>query len=187
MKYTLDAAKPSESISKEISLAPGINSFCVDKFGQYNLKFSGCHTYDSTTTKSFKTGIEHPMAVNAVKHRNGVRIVSDTRTTFKVLSEQENGEKHVITFAEAVDEQHGANQFVYRYNFDLKQNEKLTLTPQGETVLFAPQSKEISGAADCIEVCRQQLFLLFVNFSTVSAISIPSTNRTHSHSMQPRV
>lgn len=162
MKYALAATKPSDSISKEILLAPGINSFCVDRYGQYDLKFSGCHTYDSGSTKSFRTGVEHPMAVNAVKHRHGVRIISDTRATFKVLVEQENGAKQVITFAEDADKQHESGQFVYRHNFDLKHSEKLTLTPQGETVLFAPQSKEIFGADDCVEVCHPILAALLI-------------------------
>lgn len=150
MRYAL--ASPIESTTKDILLAPGINSFCVDKFGQYDLTFSGCHTYDSTTTKSFKTGIERPVAVNAIKHRNGVQIISDTKSPFKVLAEQANGEKQLITFTEEANRQSDSNQFVYQHYFNLKHNEKLTLTPQGETVLFAPQSKEIFGADDCVEV-----------------------------------
>lgn len=152
MNYALSSTTPSESIAKEILLAPGINSFCVDKFGEYDLKFIGCHTYDASATKSFKTGVEHPVAVNAVQHRNGVQIVSDTKTKFNVLAVRENGEKQLIAFTEAPNKQTDAKQFVYHHNFDLKHNEKITLTPQGETVLFAPQSKDITGANDCIEV-----------------------------------
>lgn len=150
MSYALRGAKSTESAAKEIFLAPGINSFCVDKFGYYDLTFSGCHTYDSTTTKSFKTGEEKPVAVNAVKHRNGVRILSDIKSTFKVLVESENGEKSVVAFNE---ESAKVNEkFAYRHDFDLQASVKLTLTPQSDTVLFTPKSKEINGANDCVEV-----------------------------------
>lgn len=154
MGYTFrsSAAKSGESASKEILLAPGINSFCVDKFGYYDLTYSGCHTYDSTTPKSFKTGDEKlAVTVNAVKHRNGVRILSDIKSTFKVLVESaENGEKNVITFTEESIKVNG--KFAYRHDFDLKPASKLILTPQSDTVLFAPQSKELYGANDCVEV-----------------------------------
>lgn len=150
MSYALRSAKPSESTSKEIFLAPGINSFCVDKFGYYDLSFSGCHTYDSTTSQSFKTGEEKPVAVNAAKHRNGVRILSDIKSTFKVLVELEHGEKNVIAFTEESAKVNG--KFAYRHDFDLQPSAKLLLKPQSETVLFTPESKEIYGANDCVEV-----------------------------------
>lgn len=152
MKYALSSTTQIVQIAREILLAPGINSFCVDKFGEYDLKFSGCHTYDASATKSFKTGVEYPVAVNAIKHRNGVQIFSDTKTTFKVLAVHENGEKQLITFAEVPNKQQDATQTVYQHNFDLKHNEILTLIPQGETVLFTPPSKDILGGNDCIEV-----------------------------------
>lgn len=150
MSYALRSTKSEESISKEIFLAPGINSFCVDKFGTYDLTFAGCHTYDSSTPKSFKTGEEKPVKVNAAKHRNGVRILSDIKSTFKVQVEAENGEKNVIAFTEESTKVNG--KFAYRHDFNLQLGEKLTLTPQSDTVLFSPQSKEIQGATDCVEV-----------------------------------
>lgn len=150
MTYVFRSTKPEESASKEIFLAPGINSFCVDRFGYYDLSFSGCHSYDSTTPKSFKTGEEKPVAVNAVKHRNGVRILSDIKSTFKVLVESETGEKNVITFTEESTKITG--KFAYRNDFDLQPSAKLTLVPQSDTILFTPQSKEIYGANDCVEV-----------------------------------
>lgn len=150
MNYEFRSSQPGESISKEILLAPGINSFCVDKFGQYDLSFASCHTYDANTPKSFQTGVERPVSINAVKHRNGIRILSDIKTSFKVLVEPQNGESRLIAFAEEANKV--KNQFAYRYDFDLEQSEKLTITPKSDIVLFTPQSKEIYGGNDCVEV-----------------------------------
>lgn len=148
MSYAFRSA--GESNSKEIFLAPGINSFCVDKFGHYDLSFSGCHTYDASTPKSFKTGEERPVSVNAVKHRNGVRILTDIKSIYKVLVETENGEKNVIVFEEDATKING--KFAYRHDFDLKPLAKLIVTPQSDTVLFSPQTQDIFGSNDCVEV-----------------------------------
>lgn len=151
MNYKLRSTKADESFSKEIVLAPGINSFCVDKYGHYDLSFASCHTYDSSTSKSFKTGNENAVVINAVKHRNGVRILANIKSTFKVLVETENDDKRTVHFVEEPKKVN--NQFAYRYDFDLQPSERLTLTPQSDIVLFTPQSTDIFGASDCIEVC----------------------------------
>lgn len=148
MSYVFHGTKPEKST--EIFLAPGINSFCVDKFGHYDLSFSSCHTFDATTAKSFKTGEEKPVTVNAVKHRNGVRILSDIKSTFIVLVEAKNAEQNLITFIEETTKVNG--KFAYRYDFDLQPSDQLTITPQSDTLLFTPQSKQIYGANDCVEV-----------------------------------
>lgn len=151
MSYGLrTTAKSEKPTTKEIFLAPGINSFCVDKFGTYDLSFSGCHTYDAATPKSFKTGDEKPVIVNAAKHRNGVRILSNIKSTFKVLVEVENGQSTHITFTEEPTKVNG--KFAYRHDFDLEPFVKLIITPQSDTVLFTPKSTEIFGANDCVEV-----------------------------------
>lgn len=157
MTYGLHASPKSEkstATNKEIFLAPGINSFCVDKFGTYDLTFSGCHTYDAATPKSFKTGDEKPVTVNAAKHRNGVRILSNVKSAFKVLIEVENGQTSHITFTEEPTKVNG--QFAYRHDFDLEPYVKLTVTPQSDTVLFTPKSTEIFGANDCVEVSKKR-------------------------------
>lgn len=152
MQYKLRTLNADEkSVSKEIVLAPGINSFCVEKYGHYDLSFESCHTYDSTTSKSFKTGNENPVVINAVKHRNGVRILANIKSTFNVLVESETGDKRTVKFVEEPNKVNGL--FAYRHEFDLKPSERLSLTPQSELVLFSPQSTDIYGASDCIEVC----------------------------------
>lgn len=165
MTYGLRASTKSEKSpgNKEIFLAPGINSFCVDKYGTYDLSFSGCHTYDAATPKSFKTGDEKPVVINAAKHRNGVRILSNVKSAFKVLVEVENGQNSHITFTEEPTKVNG--KFAYRHDFDLEPFVKLTVTPQSDTVLFTPKTTEIFGANDCVEVRKfEKLEIYFETF-----------------------
>lgn len=151
MQYKIKGVKPKESASKEILLAPGLNSFCVDKLCDYDLTFSGCHTYDPKTLRtSFRPGDSSPILVNAIKHKNGLQILSNVKGPFKVLVEQKN-EKKYYNLVEQPNKVNG--QFVYRYEFELGAEERLLVTPQSDIMLFTPESKEIFGANDCIEVC----------------------------------
>lgn len=150
MNYKLRKDSVNNLKPKEIFLAPGINSFCVDKFGYYDIKFSGCHSYDESTPSSFKTGADNNVNVRAVKHRNGIRILSDIKSKFIVFVEDENGEKSFIEFIEESTKVNGKH--AYRFDFDLKPLSKIILTPKSDTVLFDPESKAIFGANDCTEV-----------------------------------
>lgn len=183
MNYILRSSKPGEAISKEIVLAPGINSFCVDKYGTYDLSFSSCHTYDSSTSKSFKTGNESPVAIKAVKHRNGVQILSNIKSTFKASIESEGHPKRIVTFVEEPNKVN--NQFAYRYDFDLQPYERWTVTPESDIVLFSPQSTELIGANDCVEVSITRRLCL----SSQSSHVFCKLNyfRLHSRSMPPKV
>lgn len=153
MTYKFHTTQPQQPTvaGKDILLAPGLSSFCVDQFGQYDLTFAGCHTYDTNALRSFQTGDELPLAINAIKHRNGIRILSDVRSVFKVAVEG-GGAKQYITMLE--DSQKIDGKFNYRHDFDLKPNERLSLTPESEVVLFTPPNTEIIGADDCVEVNR---------------------------------
>lgn len=131
-------------------MAPGINSFCVDKFGQYDISVSGCHTYDSTSLRpSFSTGETAAITINAIKHKNGVRILSDIRNAFQIAVEQ-NGNANIYNVAEEPNKFNG--QFAYRYDFDLRPNERILVTPESDVMLFGPDKSEILGAPDCVEV-----------------------------------
>lgn len=135
---------------KDILLAPGVNAFCVEKFGQYDISLTGCHTYDPQTFRpSFSTGETSPIIINAIKHKNGVRIVSDIRAPFKISVEQ-NGRKDTYNLVEEANKVDG--QFSYRHDFDLRPEEKILVTPESEVMLFSPASTEILGAQDCVEV-----------------------------------
>lgn len=146
MTYILRSA--THKIEKEIFLTAGLNSFCVDNFGVYDISFKGCHTYDSTTQNSFRTGDELPINVNALKHINGVRVLSDIRSAFKLLVEQ-NGEQRTVELKEESQKVDG--KFSYRHEFSLKADEKLSLKPLNDVVLFSPSTAEIIGANDCVD------------------------------------
>lgn len=147
MSYKLRSKTPTAE--KDIILTPGLNSFCVEKFGTYDLTFIGCHTYDPNSQNSFRTGEERPITVKALKHKNVVRILSDIRSTHKALVEN-NGEKKSVTFIEETEKVNG--RFSYRYDFELKHQERVVVTPESEIVLFNPTSAELIGADDCVEV-----------------------------------
>lgn len=168
MTYKFHATQPQQPTvaGKDILLAPGLSSFCVDQFGQYDLTFAGCHTYDTNALRSFQTGDELPLAINAIKHRNGIRILSDVRSVFKVAVEG-GGAKQYITPLE--DSQKINGKFSYRHDFDLKPNERLSLTPESEVMLFTPAKTEIIGADDCVEVIRPRpsFEIQFVQFHSI--------------------
>lgn len=113
MSYKLHSTQPQQTavLTKQILLAPGLSSFCVDQFGQYDLTFTGCHTYETDAHRSFHTGDEVPLAINAIRHRNGIRFVSDVKSAFKVLVEQ-GGVTHYISPVEEPQKING--QFSYR-------------------------------------------------------------------------
>lgn len=154
MTYKFHTTQPQQaSAPLNVLLAPGLSSFCVDKFGQYDVTFDGCHSYEADAPRSFQTGDEIPLAITAIKHSNGIRIVSNIKSTFRVLVEQ-GGAKRYITPTE--EEQKVNGQFSYRIRFDLRPNERLTLTPESEVVLFTPAKAELIGADDCVEVCTHR-------------------------------
>lgn len=181
MTYEFHTAQP-HGPALNILLAPGLSSFCVEKFGQYDVTFAGCHTYGADIPRSFHTGDEIPLAINAVKHSNGIRILSDVKSTFKVLIEQ-RGAKRYISPSE--EEQKLNGQFSYRYHFDLKHNERLLLTPESEIMLFTPAKAELIGADDCVEVCfifRSNHSILFgfkFDFPSIECIYIQCGQRSH--------
>lgn len=185
MTYKFHSNQPQSQqpadTGKDILLAPGLSSFCVEKFGQYDLTFTGCHTYAANAHRSFHTGDEVPLAINALKHRNGIRIVSDVKSSFKVLVEQ-SGTKQYISPVEESQQING--KFSYRHDFDLKPNDRLVLTPESDVFLFTPTTTEIVGADDCVEVgfvCiyRRESISIFPHF--------PFLFRMHSPSPRPKV
>lgn len=153
MSYRLRSKTPNAAAG-EIILTAGLNSFCVDRYGVYDLTFTSCHTYDASASNSFRTGDETPLNIKALKHRNGVQIFSDIRSSFVALIER-NGEKQHISFAEGTQTTDG--KFSYRYDFDLKHGERVVVTPESDIVLFTPASAQLIGADDCVEVNRIRL------------------------------
>lgn len=149
MTYKLNAANQSGQ-PEEIQLVTGLNQFCVTKYGQYIINFIGCHSYDTKNVPSFiHTNDLQPTVVNAIKHKNGVRILSDVSTNYKLIIERSN---KMETVNLVVEKQKIDGSFVYRHDFDLELNERVVITPQNEIMLFKPENKEIFGGSDCVEV-----------------------------------
>lgn len=132
------------------SLTTGLNTFCAKKFGQYEVKFIGCHTYDDRDLPSVINIADHlPITVNAIKHRTGVRIVSPMQTSFKLHIAGKDIEE---TVSPTLESSKVNGLFAYRYDFDLKPEEKVTLSPLSSVMLFQPERAEIIGAHDCVDV-----------------------------------
>lgn len=144
-------SEPQSAAAKEILLAPGPNTFCVEKFGQYDIVVSGCHTYDNSALRSsFSTGETAPIVINAIKHKSGLRILSDVRNAFQIAVDQ-NGQRTTYALTEEREKVNG--QFAYRFDFDLRPDERILVTPESDVMLFGPASKELVGTQDCVEVC----------------------------------
>uniref|UniRef100_A0A336LL39 CSON013705 protein n=1 Tax=Culicoides sonorensis TaxID=179676 RepID=A0A336LL39_CULSO len=131
-------------------LIPGVNSLCVPKQGAYDIKYSGCHTFDINTPNTFSTSNLVPISVNAHKHKHGVRILSEVSNLYSAIIEKD-GEK--IDEIKLLEESHKVDgYFSYRYDFYLAQGEKIKMIPSSGSMLFKPDSKEIIGSNDCVDV-----------------------------------
>lgn len=148
MSYKLNAANQSDQ-AEEIQLVTGLNQFCVTKFGQYMINFIGCHSYDSNVPPFMHTNDIQPTVVNAIKHKNGVRLLSDINANYKFTVERGN---KVETVELAADQQKVDGLFVYRHDFDLLLDERIVVTPKNDVMLFKPEKREIFGSSDCVEV-----------------------------------
>lgn len=149
MTYKLNAAEQSDQ-AEEIQLVTGLNQFCVTKYGQYIINFIGCHSYDANVPPFMHTNDVQPAVVNAIKHKNSVRLLSDVSANYKFTVERAN---KLETVALVADKQKVDGLFVYRHDFDLQLDERIVVTPKNDVMLFKPENREILGGSDCLEVC----------------------------------
>lgn len=149
MTYKLNAANQSDQ-AEEIQLVTWLNQFCVTKYGQYIINFIGCHSYDANVPPFIHTNDVQPAVVNAIKHKNGVRLLSDVSANYQFIVEQSN---KVETVDLTVDTQKINGLFVYRHQFDLQLDERIVVTPKNDVMLFKPEKGEIFGGSDCLEAC----------------------------------
>lgn len=127
----------------------GANDLCVTVAGSYDLKLTGCHTYDEAT-KILSTKNSSPVYVNAVKHRNGIRILSEIDQLFTIEAELDEGSKQILKPVKQADKVDG--YVAYNINLDLRSGERVKLAPKSEQMLFKPDQTEWKGAADCVDV-----------------------------------
>nr|NP_610551.1 uncharacterized protein Dmel_CG1371 [Drosophila melanogaster]AAF58849.1 uncharacterized protein Dmel_CG1371 [Drosophila melanogaster]AOQ13933.1 CG1371-PA [synthetic construct] len=156
MKYT-HVTGPSEpkAPTESLKIASGVNTFCVKKYGSYDFKLEGCHTYDESLPSKFITPEPdqlQTLIINAVAHKTGVRVLSTepTADSIKLVLESESLGQEVIT---PVAESHKVDgKFAYRYDTYLKPEQVLRITPVSDVLLFAPQQHEIVGSSDCVDI-----------------------------------
>jgi hypothetical protein len=113
------------------------------------MKVSGCHTFEEDT-KVLSTKSTSPIHVTAIKHKNGIRILSEINQEFSIEVQYEDESKEVlkpIGQKERVD-----GYAAYNLNLNLRNGEAVKLTPKSEQMLFKPSSTEIKGASDCVDV-----------------------------------
>lgn len=120
---------------------------------------SGCHSYSEHDLPTyFHTTETTPIVFNAIQHKNGVRILSEVPSAHKLLVEGLRIKEQVQLVAEEgkVD-----GFYAYRYDFNLHPEERVTLKPISETMLFNPVVTKIVGATDCVDVSLLKIFVLF--------------------------
>lgn len=148
MKYSHSSADSSDSFK----LLAGVNTFCVPKYGSYNIKLEGCHLYSDELPSTFDTSNTSPVILNAMAHRVGVRILSPdaTATTFQLLVESATLGQQIVT---PVAESHKVDgKYAFRFETHLKPEEVLKITPKSGILLFEPTTKQIVGTNDCVDV-----------------------------------
>lgn len=147
LKYQL---RSENLLTKEKQLSVGENVFCVGKSGVYDISLTGCHYYDAqSTVKSFTTNNPAPVQITALKHRTGVRILSEEQTNYKI-NVQIGEKKELITPIEETNKVDG--YFSYKHYFNLKADDVVKMLPKSDYMLFKPDYKEIIGGNDCVDV-----------------------------------
>lgn len=85
-----------------------------------------------------------------MKHKNGIRILSEIDQLFAIDAEFDDGSKQTLKPMKQGDKVDG--YVAYNINIDLKSGERVKLTPRSEQMLFKPDQTEWKGAADCVDV-----------------------------------
>lgn len=113
------------------------------------MKVSGCHTFEEDS-KVLSTKSTSPVHVTAIKHKNGIRILSEMNQPFTIEVQYEDESKEVVkpvAQSERVD-----GYAAYNLNLNLRSGEAVKLTPKSEQMLFKPSSTQVKGATDCVDV-----------------------------------
>lgn len=130
-------------------MSSGVNELCVPKSGSYDLKVSGCHQFEENT-KVLTTKNASPVHINAIKHRNGITILSETAQAFTIEAEFEDGTTRSLKPGQQKEKVDG--YVAYHVDLDLKVGEKVKLVPKSEQMLFKPDQTVLIGAVDCVDL-----------------------------------
>ncbi|XP_034651028.1 nodal modulator 3 [Drosophila subobscura] len=156
MRYThITGPTDPKPATETLKILSGVNTFCVSKYGSYDFKLEGCHTYDDSLPSKFITPEPEQLQtliINAVAHKTGIRVLSTepTADSIKLLLESEKLGKETIT---PTAESHKVDgKYAYRYDTYLRPEEVLHVTPVSDVMLFAPQQQDIIGGSDCVDI-----------------------------------
>ncbi|XP_036332168.1 nodal modulator 1 isoform X1 [Rhagoletis pomonella] len=138
--------------AETIKLLAGVNTFCVPSFGTYKIKLESCHIYDDSLPKTFSTTDGNPIIINAIAHKIGVRVLSSdpSNDALRLIADSKSLGKQLITPTAEVHKVDG--KYAFRYDTHLQPDEILRITPQSDILLFSPQSKELKGGNDCVDI-----------------------------------
>lgn len=151
MKLSLQSPTPSAANKHDLTLTPGLNTICVQSVGVYTIQVDGCHQYDTNELpRSINIAENAPITVNAIKHRTGIRVLSAVNVDRFELHAESKDWTETIELVK-LPEKDVSGKFVYRHEFELKPEERVTLVPRSGEMLFAPERKEIVGQHDCVE------------------------------------
>lgn len=152
MKLSLQSATTTDGDHYDLALIPGLNTICVRSIGTYAVKINGCHQYDPNELPHTINIADHaPITVNAIKHRTGIRVLSAVNVErFELRAEGKDWAEN-IELTKLADKDASGN-FVYRHDFELKPEERVTLVPRSSEMLFSPDRTEIVGPQDCVDV-----------------------------------
>lgn len=156
MKYfyagTLVPVQQQQLLVDTLKLLTGVNTFCVPIFGTYQFKLEGCHLYDENLPNTFNTAEKNPVIITAIAHKVGVRVLSSdpNMDSLRLIVETKSLGKYVIT---PIAETHKVDgKYAFRYDTHLQPHEIIHITPQSDVFIFSPQTKELIGSHDCVDV-----------------------------------
>lgn len=130
-------------------MSSGANEICVPKSGIYDMKISGCHIFAEDAIMLSTKGTT-PVHITALKHRNGIRILSEISQQFMIEVQYANELKESLRPVQQAEKVDG--YVAYNLHLNLVADERIKLTPKSEQMLFKPSTTEIKGAGDCVEV-----------------------------------
>lgn len=162
MKLTLQSSTPSAANKHDLALTPGLNTICVQSVGVYTIQVDGCHQYDANELpRTINIADNAPITVNAIKHRTGIRVLSAVNVDRFELRAESKDWAETIELVKLSEKDVSSGKFVYRHEFELKPEERVTLVPSSSEMLFAPERKDIVGQHDCVEVCCERACSFF--------------------------
>lgn len=150
MVYSFINADNSPTKAEVTQLGAGLNTFCVNKAGKYNVKLMGCHVYPEDIARSFSTDTLSPTTFAARAHHVGFRINTPrgirTELVKLVLESKISGKQQLVADVEA-DKQNSL-----KFETKLETGDEVTLTPMSSELLFKPEKHVYVMPNECVEV-----------------------------------